>query len=313
MKPDDLFRRLYLIRRVEEEIARVYSSDKIQSPVHLSIGQELASVAVCGALAPSDKVFGSYRSHALYLAKGGNLRAFLAELYGKSTGCARGKGGSMHMVEASAGLLGTSAIVGSLIPVAVGYAWAQKRLGTGVVTAVFFGDGAAEEGCFFEAMNFAALHKLPILFVCENNGYAITSPIVDRQSSSIERRARAFGLMASSPFTFEETVHWSRIWVDQVRRGDGPGLLEITSQREREHVGPAEDWAHGYRARDPEWEDPLVLAANGVPGIPGMPAIPIKTQERIRAEVDAEIADAFAFAESSPVPGPDELMEHLYA
>lgn len=306
--PEEVFRQLYRIRRVEEEIVRIYPTDKIQSPVHLSIGQELASVAVCGALEPRDKVFGSYRSHALYLAKGGNLRAFVAELYGKATGCARGKGGSMHLVEPDAGLLGTSAIVGSLIPVAVGYAWAQKLQNTGVVTAVFFGDGASEEGCFYESMNLAVLHKLPILFVCENNGYAIVSPISKRQSTSIERRARAFGMMAGTTLFCGQALNWSKIWIDQIRKGEGPTFLEITAQREMEHVGVSDDWSQGYRQRISDTEDPVAEAASGWLGVP----IPEATLARIRAEVSAEIADAFAFAESSPVPGPEELLEHLY-
>lgn len=333
--PEDIFRSFYRIRRVEEEVARVYPSDKIQSPIHLSIGQELASVAVCSALERTDKAFGSYRSHALYLAKGGDLKAFVAELYGKATGCARGKGGSMHLVEASAGLLGTSAIVGSLIPVAVGYAWAQKQLGSGVVTACFFGDGAAEEGAFFESLNFAALHNLPLLFVCENNGYAIHTPIAERQSSSIERRARAFGLLAGAPFTYEQTFAWAQVFVDAIRRGEGPALLELAAPRLKEHVGIAEDWAQGYRTEADarrHWRDPVDVAVSGVagqagagldpaapnthvPGIDGTYAIAgvsVSAAARVRAEVETEIAEAFAFAEASAVPGPHELLEHLY-
>ena len=310
--PEEIFRRLYLIRRVEEEIIRVYPSDKIQSPIHLSIGQELASVAVCAALKPADKVFGSYRSHALYLAKGGDLKGFLAELYGRATGCGRGKGGSMHLVEAKAGLLGTSAIVGSLIPVATGYAWAQKKLGTGIVTACFFGDGAAEEGAFFESLNFAALHQVPILYVCENNGYAIHTPLAARQASSIERRARSFGITSGSPFSYAETINWSRTFVARIRDGGGPVLLEIRSQREKEHVGIAEDWAHGYRKKEPVFRDPLEVAVAGVAGIPGLPPIAPDVASRIRDEVEQEIIEAFAFAEASAVPGPGELMEHLY-
>src|SRR5437867_4586528 len=146
-----LYRKLRLIRRAEEEIARIYPSDKIKSPVHLSIGQEAVSVGVCDTLRPDDVVSGTYRSHASYLAKGGDLRALFAELYGKDTGCARGKGGSMHLVNMDQYILGTSAVVGTTIPIAVGYALALKQQGTGRVVAAFFGDGATEEGVFHES------------------------------------------------------------------------------------------------------------------------------------------------------------------
>ena len=297
---------MYRIRRVEEKCCEVYASDKIQSPIHLSIGQELASVAVCAALRKTDKVFGSYRSHALYLAKGGKLRAFVAELYGKSTGCARGKGGSMHLVEPEAGLLGTSAIVGSLIPVATGYAWAQKLKGSSVVTVCFFGDGATEEGCYFEALNFAALHSLPILFVCENNGYAIHTPLTARQSTSITSRAQAIGVPAISTMTYEGTMRAAESLVDRVASGYGATLLEVRAPRMKEHVGPGEDWGQGYRKRETEagWTDPVECAEQDLDG----PAV----AARIRAEVDAEVAFAFAFAAASPYPGPEELMEHLH-
>ena len=303
MTPEEIFRSLYLIRRVEEECCRVYSSDKIQSPFHSSIGQEFASVAVCAALRPEDKAFGSYRGHALYLAKGGNLRAFIAELYGRATGCAKGKGGSMHLVDAKAGLIGCSAIVGQLIPVAVGYAWAQKIKRTGIVTAVFFGDGATEEGVYFEALNLAALHKLPILFVCENNGYAIVTPVGKRQPTAIIGRANAIGVPAVSVETFDGILATSEAFVSWVRSGEGPRFLDVCLPRLKEHVGPDEDWNQGYRVEDRTWKDPVRTAAERIPhGI----------QVRISAEVEEEIADAFAFAEASPFPTPEELLRDVY-
>ncbi len=182
---EPLYRSLYRIRRVEEEIVRVYPSDCIKSPVHLSIGQEAVSVGVCAALKPSDVVFGTYRGHALYLAKGGNLAALVAELFGKATGCSRGKGGSMHLIDTDAGVMGTSAVVGSTIPNAVGFAYAHKvRHSEGVIVS-FFGDGATEEGVFAESLNFAALKRLPILFVCENNQYAIHTHQSRRQAQPL--------------------------------------------------------------------------------------------------------------------------------
>lgn len=308
MKPlHDVYRSLLLIRRADEEVARLYPSDKIQSPVHLSIGQELASVAVCSALRPGDKVFGTYRSHALYLAKGGSTLGFFAELYGKATGCNKGKGGSMHLADASIGLLGTSAIVGSLIPVAVGFAWAQKRKNTGVLTACFFGDGACEEGAFFESLNFAALHDLPILFVCENNGLAIVSPLHQRQATPIASRADALGVRGYTVAGFEGVLRCADLLVGEnglARRH--PAMLEVFSSRHREHVGPNEDWDQGYRSIDPAVDraDPLFLAAAG---------LSIAEVQRIRVSVEAEIAEAIDFAEKSPFPEPEELMADTYS
>src|SRR5581483_2826895 len=190
-----LYRSLYRIRRLEEEFARVYPTDRIKSPVHLSIGQEAVSVGVCAALRPEDVVFGTYRGHALYLARGGDLRAMLAELYGKATGCAGGKGGSMHLIDPEAGVMGTSAVVGTTIPNAAGYAYAMKLRRQGTIVASFFGDGATEEGVFHESLNWAALQQLPLLFVCENNGYAIHTPRSRRQPRpDIAERARSYGI-----------------------------------------------------------------------------------------------------------------------
>lgn len=303
MTAEEIYRRLYLIRRVEEKIAEVYPSDKIQSPIHLSIGQELASVAVCAALSPKDKVFGSYRSHALYLAKGGDLRAFIAELYGKETGCAKGKGGSMHVVEPKAGLLGTSAIVGSLIPVAVGYAWARLKIDPGTVTVCFFGDGAAEEGCFFEALNFAALHQVPVLFVCENNGYAIHTPIAERQATPLTERARAFGVASRTVADYDPVFAVSGAMVAGIRAGGGPKLLEVRAPRLKEHVGITEDWRLGYRTEDRTWKDTVSIAGE---------RIAHGLRVRIAGEVEKEIEEAFDFAEKSQVPGPEKLMEDLH-
>ena len=173
---EDFYRSLYRIRRVEEEIAKIYPTDKIKSPVHLSIGQEGVAVGVCQALRPDDVVFGTYRGHALYLAKGGDLNQMIAELYGKITGCCKGKGGSMHLADVKHGFMGTSAVVGSTIPNAVGYAYGLKYQRQDRLVASFFGDGAVEEGVFHETLNFAALKRVPIIFICENNQYAIHSP-----------------------------------------------------------------------------------------------------------------------------------------
>ena len=309
VNPEEIYKALYRIRRTEEECCRVYPTDRIQSPFHSSIGMELASVAVCSALKPGDAVFASYRSHAAFIAAGGDLKSFVAELYGKKTGCCRGKGGSMHLAHpgpTSSGLrfLGTSAIVASLIPVAVGFAWAQKLKKTGVVTVCFFGDGAAEEGCFFESLNFAALHELPILFVVENNGYAIHTPIAERQATGIGPRAAALGVLTIRAESFDDILGSASALATTVRDGGSPKLLEILSPRLKEHVGVGEDWHLGYRTADPNWKDPVRIVAE---------RIPHGQQVRIADAVEREITEAFAFAEASPVPGPEELHQHLYA
>ena len=154
-----IYRSLRRIRRAEEEVARIYPTDKIKSPVHLSIGQEAVSVGICDVLRPEDVVSPTYRGHAAYIAKGGPLRELFAEMYGKATGVAGGKGGSMHLIDMSHNIIGTSAVVGTTIPLAVGYALTFKRLHAERVAVSFFGDGATEEGVFSESLNFASLHK----------------------------------------------------------------------------------------------------------------------------------------------------------
>lgn len=300
-----LYRSLYRIRRVEEEIARIYPSDRIKSPVHLSIGQEAVSVGVCEALRPYDVVFGSYRGHALYLAKGGDLKAMLAELFGKATGCSRGKGGSMHLIDPEAGMLGASAVVGTTIANAVGYAYALKYRRQDAIVASFFGDGATEEGVFSESLNFAVLKRLPILFVCENNQYAIHTHQRLRQGRpDICARARAFGL----PVERIENNDVLRLFqrsadiVQAIRDGSGPSFVEVMTYRWKEHVGPNSDDHLGYRAPDEArpWidNDQVRLLAN---------LLNTERRMRIERDVEDEIADAIAFAESSPFPEAAEL------
>lgn len=302
---------LYRIRRVEEKVAEIYPSDKIQSPVHLSIGQEAISVGVCAALRPEDVVFGSYRCHALYLAKGGDLKKMIAELYGKATGCAKGKAGSMHLIDASAGVMGASAVVSTTIPLAVGYAFAQKLQGKSTVVAGFFGDGAVEEGVFHEAVNFAALKKVPLLFICENNFYAIHSRQKDRQAKGdICALAKAHGVPAERIAEMDVHKIYGRVKeaVEDMRAGrSGPRLLECMCYRWMEHVGPGLDFQAGYRRRDEAepWQaaDPLLKLGK---------QLDAATRQRIEREVDAEIVAAFDFAERSPMPDDRELLTDLY-
>jgi TPP-dependent pyruvate/acetoin dehydrogenase alpha subunit len=305
-----LYRSLYRIRRLEEEVARVYPTDKIKSPVHLSIGQEAVSVGICAALAPQDIVFGTYRGHALYLAKGGDLRRMVAELYGKATGCTKGKGGSMHLIAADQGMMGTSAVVGTTIANAVGYAYALRYGRRSHIVASFFGDGATEEGVFAESLNFAVLKRLPILFVCENNQYAIHTHQGRRQGTTeICARARANGLPAEriSGNDLFFLCERAKEAVSQVRAGAGPRFLEILTYRWKEHVGPSQDYHLGYRTEE-----------EAAPWIADDPVLRLRAQiepakrARLEEEVEAEIAEAFAFAEASPYPEPEELFQDTF-
>lgn len=305
------YRALYRIRRAEEEIARVYPSDKIQSPVHLSIGQEAVSVGVCQALRPEDVVFGSYRSHALYLAKGGDLKGMMAELYGRATGVARGKGGSMHLIDVKAGVMGTSAVVATGIPHAVGYAYALKLRAEPRVVACFFGDGAVDEGAWHESMNFAVLKQVPVIFICENNFYAIHSHQRHRHSrSNIVERARAYGLPAERVEDDVFKVYEKAAAAAQELREThaGPKFFECLTYRWKEHVGPNDDFDAGYRGREEAepWfrRDPVRRV--------GEMLLP-KARKAITSEVDKEIQEALAFAESSPFPEPDQLYADVYA
>ncbi len=306
-----LYRSLFRIRRTEEEVARVYPTDKIKSPVHLSIGQESVSVGVCETLRPDDVVFGTYRSHALYLAKGGDLKKMIAELYGKATGCARGKGGSMHLIDTAAGVMGTGAIVGTPAPHAVGYAWAMKLQGRDTVAVSMSGDAATEEGAMPESWSFAVLKKLPVLFVCENNFWAVYTPLSARQpSNSIYERARAYGIPAElvedgDIFKIHEAAKKA---VDEIRHGGGPRFLECMVYRWREHVGPNEDYNAGYRSRS---EAEPWMANDQVKRVGEL--LPAEVREAIEEEVLAEIREAFEFAEASPFPNPEDLYTDVVA
>lgn len=313
--PVGLYRALLRIRRAEEKIVELYPQQQMRCPTHLSIGQEAAAVGVCRALRPDDIAYSTHRCHAHYLAKGGDLRAMFAELYGRRTGCARGKGGSMHLVDPDAGFYGASAIVGGTIPLAVGSALSFQLDGLDRVAVAFFGDAAVEGGPFHESLNFAALRKLAVLFACENNLYATCTPLSKRQPAvAIEGRAAAYGMAGVAVDGADALAvrRAARDAVERARRGEGPTLLVSTVYRWREHVGPNFDTALGYRTQDEldAWTRrcPLerlrgTLRERGVPGA---------ALEAIETEVRAEIDDAVRFAQASPPPEPGDLAEGVY-
>jgi TPP-dependent pyruvate/acetoin dehydrogenase alpha subunit len=310
-----LYHSMLLIRRVEEYICDVYSSDAIKSPVHLSIGQESIATGICDPMAKDDMVSNTYRCHATYIAKGGDLRQMMAELYGKSGGCAGGKAGSMHLVDMPRGVMGASAVVGTTIPVAAGYAqalqWDAKKTGKQRAVVAICGDGATEEGCFSETLNYAALKKLPLLFVVENNGFAIHTPIERRQPNwNLRARIETYGIPTQlvedgDVFAVREATERA---LANIRNGEGPQYLECTTYRWMEHVGPTDDHDHGpYRdlKEYARWKENDQIAR--LEKMLGADA------KRIQAQVESELKDAVEFAENSPYPDNNELYTRVYA
>ena len=306
-----IYHSLYRIRATELKIEDVYSSDAIKSPVHLSIGQEAASVGVCEALAPQDIVFATYRGHGAYLAKGGDLNKFVAELYGKTDGSARGKAGSMHTIDLSVGFMGTSAIVATTIPHAVGYAWAARQRHPDTAVVCFFGDGAIEEGVFHESINYAALKSLPVLFACENNSYAIYTPTEKRvKEPNYVERARSYGVEAARIEGGDVLALHNAV---QAWRGDpgsqpaGPLFLEIETDRWRDHVGPGEDTHLGHRtAADVE----ALKTRDQLARIRSM--LSDATAAAIEVRIERDVEAAFTAADASAYPGPEELVQHVF-
>ena len=269
------------------------------------------AVGVCDALRPEDVVSGTYRGHASYLAKGGNLKRMIAELYGRATGVAGGKGGSMHLVDMENNVLGSSAVVGTTIPIAVGYAFALKRRGEDRVVAAFFGDGASEEGVFHESLNFAALKKAPVLFVCENNQLAIHQPLAKRWATDrLCERVETYGIPARRIADGDVIAirNAAAAAIERIRAGGGPEFIECLTYRWREHVGPGEDYDAGYRDRgDLEpWQTRDEVARLG-------DMLDEMTRVRIDSEVESAIAEALAFAESSAYPEIEELNTNVFA
>jgi TPP-dependent pyruvate/acetoin dehydrogenase alpha subunit len=313
-----LLRTMHRIRMVEEEIALRYPQGKMRCPTHLSTGQEGVPAAVAECLRAEDYAVSTHRGHAHYLAKGGDLKAMMAEIYGKVTGCARGRGGSMHLVDTAVGFMGTSAIVGNSIPIGVGLALAARLEGRDRLSCVFLGDGATEEGVYYESLNFAAVRRLPVLFLCENNLYSVYSPLEVRQppGRSIASVAAAIGLRTHVGDGNDAFTTWQAIndAADAIRGGSGPWLLEFSVYRWREHCGPEYDNHIGYRtpeefeqwkAREPVAQMRSALAASGFDVDAWEPMI----LSELREEVEA----AFEYAESSPFPSPQEAYMGEYA
>lgn len=301
---EKIFYQALRIRMAEEKIAELYPSDKIQSPVHLSIGQEPHTAAIISRLAGADQVFTTYRSHAVYLAKGGDLKKMFAELYGKAAGISKGKAGSMHLCAPEVNMMGSSAIVAATIPHALGAAYAFKAGNRKSIAVSITGDGSTEEGAFCESLNFASLKKLPLLFVIENNGLAIHSHIRTRQAFDLGKLAQAYDIpyfRSDDGFDMEGIARRTKELAALARSGR-PVIFEVAAYRYKQHVGIGDDFDKGYRdkaefdrwyARDPLVHNRTLLA-------------------KYRGRIEKEINAAVEYAETAPFPGCDELLKDVF-
>jgi len=312
-----LYKKLVLIRLTEEKITEKYQERQMRCPVHLSIGQEAVAVGVCQNLRRADLVYSTHRCHAHYLAKGGDLKKMIAEIYGKETGSTGGKGGSQHLIDLAAGFGGATPIVGGTLPVAVGAAFANKLKNNKKITAAFLGDGTVEEGVFHESLNFAALKKLPIVFVCENNFFSVYTHLSERQPDRpIYALVQGYNLEASrhDGNNVLEVHQAAAKAIKKIRAGDGPMFLEFLTYRRREHCGPFYDDHLGYRdekevkfwkKKDPVGYFEKFLTKNKL--------VSEKELGGVRKEAERKINQAFAFAKKSRFPNKRSLYESIYS
>lgn len=315
----EIYRRMLRIRLFEEAVRGLVRRGELPGSIHLSIGQEAQVVGACMPLRDGDYITGTHRSHGHPIGKGAQLRGLMAELLGRSTGVCKGKGGSMHLADFSVGSLGESGIIASGIPVVTGAGLAAKRLGTGGVGLGFFGDGGANQGVVYECLNMAALWKLPVVYLCENNFYASLTP--QREVTALpelHRRAEGFGV-PGVVVEGQDVLEVFAVVDEAVRRaraGDGPTFVEVQTYRYSDHSeGLRFARAYGDAVRDPEeiarWtaKDPLDIAAGHLCAAGSGD----EDLHRVRTEVQAEVADALEFAQGSPWPEPEALFDDIYA
>ena len=306
----DLYRTIRLIRRFEERAIELVRAGDIVGGIHPYIGQEAVAAGVCAALGPADLVTGTHRGHGHVLAKGADPARMMAELTGRVTGLNKGRGGSMHAADFGVGILGANAIVGAAGAIATGAAWARQRLGAPVVAATFFGDGAVNEGMLLEAFNLAALWRVPVVFVCENNGYATTMRVEEAVAGSITGRAEAFGI-PSSVVDGQDAAAVHAAATDAVARaraGDGPTFLECRTERFDAH----HTFEHKVRLRYRSDEELTRIRSRDPVDIQGT-RLSADVRAAVDAEVEAVLTDAVAFALESPFPDPVTALDHLYA
>ena len=304
----DLLRTMVTVRRFEERCAELYSATKIRGFLHLYVGEEAVAIGVIAALEADDQVVATYREHGHALARGVPMDAVMAEMFGKQTGCSRGRGGSMHLFDRQAGLVGGNAIVGGGIPLALGLALADKMRGLDRVTVCFFGDGAAAEGEFHESMNLASLWRLPVLFCCENNRYAMGTAIArEHARTDLALRASSYGLVAvpvdgMDVLAVEDAT---RRAVDGIRSGGGPHFLELSTYRFRAHSMYDSD-RYRDKAEIATWKerDPIVLLTERMRADGHL-------DDEVLARIEAEVADQIDRAVEAADAAPFEPVEDL--
>lgn len=311
----EMQRRMLRIRMFDERASKMVKRGQIPGTVHTSIGQEAQVVGACMALGESDYMTGNHRSHGHPIGKGSPLGPLMAELVGKAGGVCGGKGGSLHLADFAVGSLGESGIVGSSIPIATGAALASKVLDNGRVSLAFFGDGAANQGCLYEAMNLAGVWSLPVVFLCENNQYALSTPAHTVTSGVIADRGAGFGMPGvrvedgQDVLAVYDAVHEA---VERARRGEGPSLVEVVTYRFNEH---SEGLRLGTDYRDAEeratWleRDPIVLFRQR---LVSSGAATGERMDAMEAEVLEEVEEAFRFTDESPFPDPSVAFADLY-
>lgn len=314
----EIYKNMQRIRKVESMIADRYKDGKMRCPVHLSIGQELVP-AICSILMKKhDYAVSSHRCHAHYISKGGDVNSMIAEIYGKKSGCSRGKGGSMHLIDLNVNFMGSSAIVGNSIPTGVGLALAAKLEKKDRLSFIFFGEGATEEGVFYESLNFAALKKLPAIFVCENNLYSVYSPLEVRQAKgrNLKKMVHELGLKSESCDTQKISEYYNILnrSIISAREGQGPVFIELSTYRWREHCGPNFDNDLGYRSIDEfnYWKskDPL---ENLEKNLNKSDVTTIDSLEKYNEKLNIEIETAFTLAESDSFPEKEDAFKDVYA
>ena len=312
-----LLKSMLRIRLFEERIVELYPEQEMRCPVHLCIGQEAIAAGVSAHLETEDYVFSNHRGHGHAIAKGAEMDLLMAEFYGKITGCSKGKGGSMHIIDVERGMLGTSAIVGGGIPMGVGAALASSIKKDKKITVIYFGDGAADEGVFYESMNFASLHKLPVLFICENNYYATNSHQKARHPTcEISTGAGQNYYMPTKCIDGNDVLavyDAAKEAAEHARSGKGPSLIEATTYRWKGHVGPEADFEKGCRPEEEliDWmkKCPIKRTTETVVKENIMTTADI---EKLTAEINAEIDKAVKFAKESPYPDVKELTTEVY-
>ena len=311
----ELYEKLYMVRRAEESIIQHYPYNEMKTPMHMSMGQEAIAVGVCHALGLENQIWTSYRTHAAFLAKTKAVDRFFAELYGKVTGTAEGKAGSMHLAEPSKGYMTASAVVGSMIPAAVGMAFANKRAGNGRISCVFFGDGALDEGVFWESLNVASVMQLPVLFACEDNGLAQHTSAQDRHGfRSIVDLVRGFdcAVLEDDTTDVERVYAHTEQAMKSINATGKPTFLYLKCYRYLEHVGIYEDFDAGYRSRS-EYE---VWRARDCVELQRMRLLDQGVSEteirQFESSIEEEIRTSIRLAQEAPFPQPQEIYRGLF-